>query len=243
MALVGEAGRQGDFGEGRIGSRELVAGKLHSPTADEVTDGASVMAAKACSNVNRMDVRSFREFGQGRWLSESIGEEIAQSCQPAWRMALHAAEGASPGFSENLQRQPLNRQGSGLIRALKFRVEPQRQARDRTPAEVGCPVESRQLPPIQRGFAKLDVERPCFLIGELLRMNLARCMKGDRKRATGSMPPVILLSITTAADEAEIGVFMTMARHVSSGRITGFDELQVADDPAARDSTEELAAQ
>jgi hypothetical protein len=57
VALVREAGRQGDFHEGVAGIAQPVAGPLDAELASVLTDGAAEMAAEGGRQVDGMNAR------------------------------------------------------------------------------------------------------------------------------------------------------------------------------------------
>src|SRR5437763_6285061 len=65
VALVGEAGLRGDFGERRFAVRQLLAGELDAEAAQVISDGALVKTAEGLCDMDGVGVRGLADGGQG----------------------------------------------------------------------------------------------------------------------------------------------------------------------------------
>ncbi len=82
MGLVGEAGFDGEVGEG-VGGVEGAAGVHYPAASDEFGDGAAVVASEGAGERDGMDARGVGEIADGDCLGGALVEFARETIQPA----------------------------------------------------------------------------------------------------------------------------------------------------------------
>src|SRR5947209_5112047 len=83
VALIGEAGREGDLHQWRLRSGELPAGELDPELAKVLTDRTTVLIAEAVTQAVGMNARCLGDLIEGQTLREPRVEQISHLTEPA----------------------------------------------------------------------------------------------------------------------------------------------------------------
>src|SRR5262249_9389996 len=117
MALVSEAGGQGNLGERSASRGELVAGKLDPELALVVAESLAAVATKRTRQIDRVYAHGGRDLGESQVFLEAVVEEVAGAAQPG-REPRRGGEARQLG--EDCQHQPFDGEGRDGIHQPEF---------------------------------------------------------------------------------------------------------------------------
>jgi hypothetical protein len=103
VALVREAGGEGDPGERFIGGDELTSGEVQPQLADVVAQSTPAVLSESAGQVDRVDAGRCRDHFVREILSEPVLKQLLNRLKPAWRLPLRIARAAARTFGQNLE--------------------------------------------------------------------------------------------------------------------------------------------
>lgn len=127
MRLLGETGFQGDFHDGQLGMRELVAGEVDPALPSKLTDGRSVVAMKLASDVHGMDAHFTGKVGKTQRFLEPTAQNFPNVAQPARWMRFPPGTNGAAELRGHFTGEALNHERRFVVHVLPLLVKVVRQ--------------------------------------------------------------------------------------------------------------------